>query len=109
MSDCAAKRVAALFQIRAHFAIVVDLAVEDDGDALVFVEDGCSPVTRSMIARRRIPSATPVVTSKPSESGPRCTMRSHIACSSSFAPSGGGVRGSRLAQPVIPHIGNGER
>ena len=100
----AAKRVAALFEIAAQLAIVVDLAVENDGDALVFVEDGCSPVTRSMMARRRMPSATPVVTNRPSESGPRWTMRSHIACSSSRAPSGGGVCESRLAQPVIPHI-----
>src|SRR5882724_6144519 len=57
-----------------------------------------------MIARRRIPSATPLETIRPSESGPRWTIRSHIECSSSFAPSGGGVRASRLAQPVIPHI-----
>src|SRR5438094_10201514 len=31
-------------------------------------------------------------------------MRSHIARRSSSPPSGGGVRGSRLAQPVMPHI-----
>src|ERR1700686_1690827 len=31
-------------------------------------------------------------------------MRSHIRRKSSSPPSGGGVRGSRLAQPVIPHI-----
>ena len=44
-----------------------------------------------MIASRRIPSATPFVANSPSESGPRWTMRSHMACSSSLAPSGGGA------------------
>src|SRR5215813_14580482 len=34
----AAKGVPALFQIGAQFAIVVDLSVEDDGDAVIFVE-----------------------------------------------------------------------
>src|ERR1043166_2087176 len=57
-----------------------------------------------MIASRRIPNAAPFVTNSPSESGPRWTMRSHIECSSSRAPSKGGVVDSRLAQPVIPHI-----
>src|SRR5207302_609312 len=31
-------------------------------------------------------------------------MRSHIERNNSSAPSGGRVRGSRLAQPVMPHI-----
>src|ERR1051326_6733982 len=31
-------------------------------------------------------------------------MRSHIARSKCSAPSGGCVRGSRLAQPAMPHI-----
>jgi len=43
-------------------------------------------------------------TNSPSESGPRWTMRSHIECRSSFAPSGWRVNESRLAQPVMPHI-----
>src|SRR5215471_14621018 len=33
-------------------------------------------------------------------------MRSHIERSSSSPPFGGGVRGSRLAHPVMPHIGS---
>jgi len=43
-----------------------------------------------MMARRRIPSAAPLVTKRPSESGPRWTMRSHIAWRSSRDPSNGG-------------------
>jgi len=35
----AAKRVAALFQIVAQLAIVIDFAVEDYGNAFVFVVD----------------------------------------------------------------------
>ena len=65
---------------------------------------GCSPVCKSMMARRRIPSATPVAVIKPSESGPRCVIRSHIECSSALAPSGGGVREFKLAHPAMPHI-----
>src|SRR5947209_18206377 len=65
---------------------------------------GCSPVCKSIMASLRIPSATPVATIKPSESGPRCVMRSHIERNSPRAPSAGSTRASRLAHPVIPHI-----
>src|SRR6187401_1079728 len=63
---------------------------------------GWSPVLRSMIDSRRIPSAAVSSNQIPSESGPRWTMASHIewrtACRSSDCPW------SRSTQPVMPHI-----
>ena len=99
----AAKCMSTLFELCAQLAIVVDLAVEDYRDALVFVEAGCSPVTRSMIASRRMPSATPLVTNSLLSQATMDHALTHRV-EQSRAPAGGGVCESRLAQPVIPHM-----
>ena len=51
----AAKRVTALFQIGAQLAVVVDLAIKDNGDALVFVESGL--FTGEEVDNRQAPHA----------------------------------------------------
>src|SRR5205814_1142289 len=59
-----AEAVAAALQLRAQFAEVVDLAIEDDRDALVLVADGLVPgleVDDSQPARHQADAGTEVV------------------------------------------------
>ena len=87
----AAKRMSAFFELGAQLAIVVDLAVEDDGDDLSSLKTGCSPGDEIDDREPSHAERDAGRHKQPSESGPRWTIRSHIACSSSRAPSGGGV------------------
>src|SRR5690606_8344206 len=59
------------------------------------------PPARSMMLRRRMPSATPGRVKYPASSGPRCRIASHIARSSAAATA---VSRSSPANPAIPHI-----
>ena len=47
--------MAALFQVSAQLAVVVDLAIKDNGDALVFVESGL--FAREEVDDRQAPHA----------------------------------------------------
>src|SRR5258706_5039152 len=63
---------------------------------------GCRPASdRSMIARRRWPSATGPSWWNPNPSGPRWTM---AAQKSSTAPFGAASPGRRASAPAMPHM-----
>ena len=86
-------------EVVAQLAVVVDLAVLDDGDPPSSFAIGWSPVARSMIARRRAASPTGPSTYEPSESGPRWTRVALIAASRPGSPAPRVV-----AIPQIPHM-----
>lgn len=115
-------------ELAAQIAVVVDLAVEHDGEAplggsllgraargaikaqrrrgddggMVAVERtmGWLPLARSMSERRRWPKAMPLSASMywPSPSGPRWAMTSHMAFSV------GRLASSACVNPQIPHM-----
>ena len=63
------------------------------------MEIGWSPLSRSITARRCTPSSTPSASNRPRESGPRCSIASHIRSTTPGSPGP-----SLVSLPAIPHM-----
>ena len=85
VSDDVAKRCPLRFQLAPQLPVVVDLAVEDDANGAVLVVDRL--MTACEVDDREPPHAETRPdrgSRRPSSSGPRCTITSHIARSCSM-------------------------